>query len=140
MQPLSLILIVKIVVTLFAWCIPLLLLPCSALAAIGFDVPQPAVFLRLLGMSYAALAVAYWFGLRAQWRGTYPAGTVWVGIVSNGGALLLLVLAAVQDVWTSWGILARGFMWGSLLATGLITLGLVVYGPLRSKPLAEEQK
>ena len=62
--------------------------PSSVLEWLGFVVPNPPVFLRLLGMAYLALAVGYAFGLRDSLGGKYPIGTVWVGIVGNGGALL----------------------------------------------------
>lgn len=81
-------------------------------------------------MAYTALIVGYIFGLRNAMTGIYPAEVVWVGIVSNGGACLLLTIAAIQGVWCSWSGLAQGYMWGSLIATGAITTGLIVFGPL----------
>jgi hypothetical protein len=132
MQAISRVFIVKIGFTVFAWCIPLLLFPSSLLQQLGFPLPTPTIFLRLLGMAYAALLVGYVFGLRSALQGNYPAGAVWAGIVSNGGAFLLLCGAATQGTWAAWGVVARMVMWGSLLSTGAITLGLVVYGPGRS--------
>jgi hypothetical protein len=129
MQALSKVFIAKIVLTISAWCIPLLLLPASVLQWLGFPVPVPTIFLRLLGMAYAALVVGYAFGLRSALRRDYPAGAVWVGIVSNGGAFLLLCIAAMQATWASWGGFARLVMWVSVAGTGLITLGLVIFGP-----------
>lgn len=131
MTALARILAAKIALTLALWCVPLLLFPPAWLAALGFPLPQPLLFLRLLGMAYAALVVGYGFGLRAARRGEYPAAVVWVGIASNGGACGLLASAAAAGTWTGWGAVANGLMWCSLLATAAIAFALVVYGPLR---------
>lgn len=131
MRALSAILIAKIVLTISVWCVPLLLFPANWLAALGFPVPEPLLFLRLLGMAYAALVLGYAFGLRAALRGEYPADVVWVGIVSNGGACLLLAIAAVAGTWSAWGAIAQVSMWASLVGTAAITVGLAWFGPLR---------
>ena len=118
----------KIVLTFLLWCIPLLLFPASVLTSLGFPVPEPQVFLRLLGTAYVALVVGYAFALRAISRDEYPASAVWVGIVSNGGAFLILIVAAYFGAWASWGALARLFMWASLAATGAVTAALILFG------------
>ena len=127
MNPLSLVLIGKIALTI-ALCILLLLFPTSLLKSLGLKVPEPILFFRLLGIAYAALFVGYVFGLQTSLRGGYPAAIVWVGIVSNGGAFLYLVLNAVSGTWASWGIYARAAMWILLVATGVITAGLITFG------------
>ena len=129
MRNLSKVFLIKIVLTATVWCVPLLLSPLSLLRYLGFDLASPEIFIRLLGMAYGALLVGYVFGLRAASSGIYPAGPVWVGIVSNGGAFLLLCIAAVQGSWASWGAVARMVMWGSVIGTGLITFSLVLLGP-----------
>jgi hypothetical protein len=129
MSHLSKVLAAKIVLTVLVWCIPLLLFPASVLRWLGFEVPEPPLFLRLLGMAYSALVIGYGFGLRESLRGVYPAASVWVGMVSNGGACLLLVIAAIQGAWAHWGVIAQSVMWGSLVGTGLITAGLIRFGP-----------
>ena len=118
--------------TIVAWCVPLLLFPASLLEALGFPVPEPQLFLRLLGMAYTALVVGYVAGLGSARRGEYPEATVVVGIVSNGGAFTILCIAAAMGTWSSWGSLAQLLMWGSLVGTGGITAGLVAFGPMRS--------
>ena len=112
------------------WGGPLLLIPDFLLELLGFVVPNPQIFLRLLGVAYIALAVGYVFGLRDVLNGRYPAGVIWVGIISNGGACAAISLAALLNVWELWGPIARLFMWFSLVATGAITIGLIVFGPL----------
>ncbi len=132
MNRLSKVLVFKIIFTLTASCIPLLLFPASLLQWIGFPIPNPLLFLRLLGMAYTALIVGYSFGLKASMRGHYPVGVVWMGIVSNVGAFTLLALAAIQDVWGSWGFYAQALMWVSLFSVGCISIGLIAFGPCRS--------
>ncbi len=127
MSPLSWVLIGKIALTI-ALCILLLLFPTSLLKSLGLKVPEPILFFRLLGIAYAALAVGYAFGLQTSRLGGYPAGVVWVGIVSNGGAFLYLVLNAVSGTWAAWGFVAWAVMWSSLVVTGVITAGLITFG------------
>ncbi len=131
MKALSRILIIKIVLTTLVWCVPLLLFPLDWLQALGFPIPEPALFLRLLGMAYVALVLAYSFGLRDTLGNQYPQTIVWVGVISNGGACGLLTIAALTHVWNSWGMIAQTIMWGSLFGTGAITLGLVWFGVLK---------
>ncbi|MGH8049870.1 MAG: hypothetical protein ACREPB_04340, partial [Arenimonas sp.] len=112
------------------WCIPLLFFPAAILQWLGFPVPEPLLFLRLLGMAYSALVVGYCFGLRDALRNHYPRAVVWVGVISNGGACILLAIAAATSVWTDWGCIAQWIMWGSLAGTGAITLALIWFGLL----------
>lgn len=128
MNSLSKVLVFKIAFTITAACIPLLLFPENLLQWLGYAVPQPQIFLRLLGMAYLALVVGYGFGLRDSMRGIHPSSVIWVGIVSNGGAALLFAVAAAQHVWESWGVIARIAMWGSLFSVSIITLGLILFG------------
>ena len=128
MNGLSRVLVFKIAFTITAACIPLLLFPTSLLQWLGFSVPEPQIFLRLLGMAYAALIVGYGFGLRDSMRGIHPSAMIWVGIVSNGGAALMFAVAASQNVWGSWGVIAQMIMWGSLLSLCIITIGLIRFG------------
>lgn len=131
MQILAAVLVAKITLTICLWSIPPLLFPPCWLRTLGFPVPEPRIFLRLLGMAYLSLAVGYLHGLQCLLGGVYPSDTVLVGIVSNGGAFVLLAISARQSIWKEWGFLARVIMWISLVGTGVITLGLVVFGPFR---------
>ena len=131
-RALARVLVAKIALTVLAWCIPLLLFPASLLETLGFPVPEPRLFLRLLGVAYTALVVGYWRGLQSTRSGEYPASTVTVGIVSNGGAFGILCASAWLGTWSDWGAFAQTIMWGSLAGTGGITAGLVLFGPLRS--------
>ena len=99
MNALSIVFILKIGLTLLLWCVPLLLLPNSWLQKLGFPVMMPEVYLKLLGWAYLALVIGYCFGLCDTWNGVYPLPIIWVGIVSNGGASLLLLIYGSQGTW-----------------------------------------
>lgn len=133
MRALITLLISKILLTAVAVCIPLLFFSPELLQRLGFLVPEATLFLRLLGIAYLALLVSYAFGVREARRGIYPAAIVWVGIVSNTGACLILSLAAVQGSWAHWGQLARLSMFGAQLGTAGIAAGLLYFGPCRAK-------
>ncbi len=128
---LAIVFIVKILFTLFIWCIPLLFFSSKLLAFAGIPEPINVIYLRLLGMAYAALMVGYIFGLITTLHGGYPIEVIWVGIISNGGAFLLLLIYGLLKAWHSWGLFVRIVMWISILATGGITFGLVFAGLLQ---------
>ena len=128
MRALSWVLLSKIILTASLWSIPLLFFPASLLQWLGFPIPEPQLFLRLLGMAYLALLVGYVLGWRETRQNRYPEMVVWVGLVSNGGACVILVVAATLGLWSTWGAFAQGVMWTSLVGTGGIAMGLAVFG------------
>lgn len=134
MQPLKLVLKFKIVLTFALWSLPLLLFPAGWLTALGFPDPGDSIaFVRLLGAAYLALGVGYVLGYRDFGEQKDIGNTVTVGIVSNGLACLILIIFGILGKWQDWGILVRAFMWGSAIATGLITTGLIVFMPKGTK-------
>lgn len=86
------------------------------------------MFVRMLGWAYLSLCVGYAFGLQASLEGKRLMGPIWVGIVSNGGACLYLLYYGLAGTWANWGLPIQFIGWGSILATLLITLGLLLYG------------
>lgn len=89
---LSLLLIFKITVTALTASGPMLLLPAAQVVKhMGVGV-EAIPFVRLYGMALTALLVGYASGIPAAENGAFPMGVVWMGIVSNGGATLLLLL------------------------------------------------
>ena len=126
------VLVAKIIITISAWALPLLLFPIELLVFLGFPEPQPEIFIRLLGTAYSALVVGYLIGYQKSKSDSYPFEAVWVGIVSNGGATIVLSIAAFYGSWLSWGTFAQFYMWLSLLSVALITAGLIYYGPCRT--------
>ena len=126
MQKLTGVILVKMGVTV-VW-VAVLFLPHTWQKCLGFPPEeQNAVFIRLLGMAYAALLGGYAFGFFAIREKIYPRGVVWTGIVSNGGACLLL--GVFQSTWCAWPNPGPALMWASLAATGLIAAGLIAFGP-----------
>ena len=128
MNNLSKVFIVKITATALFWCLPLILLPVSLLEAYGFPKQNTYMFVRMLGWAYLALCVGYGFGLRSSLQGKRALGPIWVGIVSNGGAFLILCYYGLEGSWASWSGLVQLIGWASVLATFSIALGLFIFG------------
>ena len=89
------ILAVKIVVTALASAIPFLILPPARLATLAGTDIQAKPLVRLYGVAITALLVGYASGFWAIAEGVFPWGVVAMGIVSNGGATLTIVLTGV---------------------------------------------
>jgi hypothetical protein len=136
MSPLAYVLTFKIAGTLLFWCVPLLFFPAWLLESIGLPQQGSYMFIRMLGWAYLALCVGYGFALKAALAGMRLMGPIWVGMVSNGGACLYLLYYGVTGEWTDWSGAVQFILWGSTLATGLITLGLYCYGVRGSEPVA----
>ena len=125
---LEIILWIKIVFTIIAWSFPLLLVPASGFQRMGMPEPKPILFVRLLGAAFFALFIGYALGVWDLRHGRTITNTVWVGIISNGSACLLLLYFGCSGAWREWGRFARGALWLSAIITGLITVGLVSAG------------
>lgn len=126
MNPLKVVLTVKVVFTVLFWALPLLLFPKRAARLLGMPEPQPVLFSHLLGAAFLALTAGYVFGLLNLEQDKAASDVVWVGIISNGLAFIILLMFAGQ--WSKWGTRAALFLWVSTAMTLLITLGLIVFG------------
>lgn len=135
MSPLSLVLIFKIAATVLVWCMPLILFPAAALEAVGFPAQRDYMFVRMLGWAYLALCVGYAFGLAASLSGKRLMGPIWVGIVSNGGACAYLLFYGATGAWSEWGGFIQFIAWSSVVATALITAGLLQFGVRGKEPV-----
>ena len=99
--------------------------------------PEPLLFVILLAGAYIALLVGY---VRAYWDSTHYGNTqnvvnaVVVGIVSNGWGCLTLLLFGLNGAWNNWGGWAQVGMWLSMVAAGLITVGLIIARPVPPAP------
>lgn len=90
-EPLSILLWIKIVGTLLPVALPLLLLPEERIQQrSGFAASDPALY-RLYGMAVLALLVGYAGGYVQVLQGEYPIGVVAMGFASNAGACLILL-------------------------------------------------
>lgn len=68
------------------------------------------------------------FGLSASLHGERALGTIWVGIVSNGGACGYLLYFGLSGGWAQWGGVVPFVLWSSVVATAAITAGLYAFG------------
>lgn len=92
MEPLSILLWIKIIGTLLPVALPLLLLPPERInQTSGFEVSDPALY-RLYGMAVLALLVGYSGGYVQVLQGEYPIGVIAMGFASNAGAFLILLM------------------------------------------------
>ena len=91
MSWLSLLLTVKILVTLVIVALPFLLLPRQKLEAITRMTVTTPLFFRLYGVAIFALLVGYSFGIPMAEAGNLPWGVVCMGVVSNGGAATFMI-------------------------------------------------
>lgn len=127
MQILKLVLEIKILVTLVIWSLPLIIFRPSWLILIGFPNPgELIIFIRLLGAAYFSLTIGYILGYLDLMKGGNIENTITVGIVSNFLACIILMIYGVLGKWANWGKYAKIFMWGSIVATGAITVGLIL--------------
>jgi hypothetical protein len=137
LQILKLVLEIKILVTLVVWSLPLILFRPSWLIFIGFPDPGTLIiFIRLLGAAYFSLAIGYILGYLGLARAESIDNTVTVGIVSNFFACIILLIYGVSGKWANWGKYSKIFMWGSVVATGAITAGLVLSQNLKKVNLS----
>ncbi|MCU7798528.1 MAG: hypothetical protein KZQ75_15485 [Candidatus Thiodiazotropha sp. (ex Myrtea spinifera)] len=115
MSWISLLLLVKIVVTLVLVAIPFLFVSKEKLEIIVNIKANSPQFFRLYGVAIFALLVGYSFGIPLAESGVFPWGVVSMGVVSNGGAAFILVSAGLNS---KNRVLALFFLF--------ITLGLVL--------------
>ena len=94
MTYLDLILLAKIAGTALFVGLPFLLVPQTRLVGLlqieGAEAAMPLI--RLYGWAVIALLVGYSFGFSWRIDGVFPVGVVTMGLVSNAGATVLLVL------------------------------------------------
>jgi hypothetical protein len=120
----------KIIITALFWCFPLLFAPPAVFIFLGIAVPEPMVFARLLGCAYLALLVAYAHGFFEARRDGRALPTVLIGVVSNGSASAFLAVYGGNGAWSAWPWSGQLYMWTSLLATSMLTIGLLYRGVL----------
>lgn len=106
---LNLTLAAKIIVTII-WVVSLPFARSAAARRLGFPEPKPLVWMYLLGAAWTALLVGY---CRALWdnmhrkretdtvRQESVTNTIWMGLVSNGLACILLL--GFRREWSGWG-------------------------------------
>lgn len=91
MSFLALLLLIKIVVTLLFAAGPLMLLSKDRLDRLGGFGENSLTVYRLYGIGLLSLLVVYSFGVDVAMSGAFPLYAVAMGVVSNGGAALVLM-------------------------------------------------
>lgn len=92
MTPLGILLFIKIAVTIVLWAGPLLVISKGRLLR-KLKVSEPLLpIFRLYGVAMAALVVGYATAFWPISQGVFPWGIVTMGLVSNGGAVIALLL------------------------------------------------
>lgn len=117
----------KIFCTLVFWCVPLLFFPATWFLRLGFPVPEPLFFPRLLGAAYLALTVTYSLGLIEINNGRPATQAVWTGIISNGLACAILAFYGFTGAWSTWSMQGQLIMWSSVILTLFLMILLIPY-------------
>jgi hypothetical protein len=90
MNALGLVLAVKIIVTIIFVAVPFLLLPQEKLRArFRTEGAGSGTLFRLYGVAMLAILANYAYGLWAAMYGQFPWGVIAMGVISNGGAVLV---------------------------------------------------
>lgn len=123
MSFLILILTFKIIISLAVVVFPALFRPVESLnKGFGTNLPDPYLF-RLYGVAILALLIGYGYGIHLAYLGQYPWGIVMIGLVSNGGAVFVMLKLS------SWSRQSKGIcLFGGIFIALLIATGIELYG------------
>jgi len=91
MSLLSVLFLVKILITSLTVAFPFIALPSHKLERVTNIRASNAQFFRLYGVAVLALLVGYGFGIQQAETGIFPWGVTVMGLVSNGGAAFILL-------------------------------------------------
>lgn len=113
----------KIIISLAVLVFPALFRPIESLNRIfGTNLTNTYLF-RLYGVAILALLVAYGYGIQLALIGYYPWGIVIMGIVSNGGAVLVMLSLS------GWTSQSKGIcLFGGIFIALMIAAGIELYG------------
>lgn len=119
-------LLFKIIVTALFWAAPLSFLPPSFFRFMGIPYQGTYLFIRLLGVAYWGLVAGYAWGLSQERKGADTDGVTIMGLVSNGGALVVLLGYFLPGRFAAWGILAQIYLMASMTVLALISALLAI--------------
>lgn len=112
MAPISILLLIKIIGTLFPVALPLLVMPKTFINARSGFSPSDISLYRLYGMAVLALLVGYSAGYLQANSGMFPIGVLAMGLVSNAGAFAIMVatgrVAKTPFTASFFGLIAAG--------------------------------
>lgn len=109
MSFLAIVVAVKVVGTAATTALPFLVSPARDLTAMTGVGAEGVTLIRLYGVAILALLVGYASGFWFLSKGDFPWAVVLMGIVSNAGAVAVLILTG------SW----RRFLWMTIFLAGL---------------------
>ncbi len=116
---LILLLTFKIIISLAVLVFPALFRPVESLnKGFGTNLPDPYLF-RLYGVAILALLVAYGYGIQLASLGQYPWGIVMMGLVSNGGAVFVMLTLSGWSRQKTGVCLFGGIFIALLIAAGI---------------------
>lgn len=91
----------------------------------GLEFPQPSHYLRMLGASYVALLIGYWYGLLEAKDGKLLVEIIVVGVISNGlGAIILGYYGFIKKKWRELERRGRIIMWLCFAFATYVAIGL----------------
>lgn len=136
MKGLAITYVLKIAVTLVFWCIPLLFMGNTIRAELKIEQPIVDYLFLLLGWAYIALCVGYSVGLyQLKKHKQVNLAPIFAGIVSNGGAAILLTFFAIGEQ----SEMSENLVWFLLLSAfgaTVVTLNLSYFVMSRKSYLA----
>ena len=118
----------KIIVTMGFWSFPLLVAPSFFLPQAGLELPENTILLSLLGWAYVALCVGYGYGFLQARKGIREKGILAMGVVSNGGACLIMLFNAVIGMAPELTLFGNIIALGSVAFTGFFAVSLYLLG------------
>jgi len=122
----TIILQIKIWVTLFMWALPLLIASNTLFVFFGLPKIEHPIFIRLLGVAYLSLVVVYYWGYSEFKQNKYPIGILYTGIISNLGASIIITISLLTGQFNTWMLKGQIFMIVSAVLTAIIA-SLLVY-------------
>jgi hypothetical protein len=121
------VLLVKVLLTLFAWGLPALLGPMSLLTILKLPIPAELIYLRLFGGACTAFGVAYWFAYQDP---IHNVAIMKAGLVDNGLITLVIFYLGLTGKVSSAFILISG------LLTALFFVSFLALMPREERHLA----
>jgi len=112
-------LLVKVLLTLFAWGLPALLGPMSLLAILRLPIPAEPIYLRLFGGACTAFGVAYWFAYRDP---IHNVAIMKAGLVDNGLITLVIFYLGLTAKVSSAFILISGLLTALFFVSFLVLM------------------
>jgi hypothetical protein len=121
------VLLVKVLLTFFAWGLPALFGSEQFLSLFDLSMPEDPTYLRLFGAAVTAFGAAYWFAYRDPIRNR---AILSAGVVDNGLITLTVVFLAATGHVDSW------FMYVSAALTASFCAAFVLLMPAREERVA----